>query len=297
MPDDLTPLWISLKTAFVATGLAALLGILVARWMMTYRGRARGLIDGLLTLPLVLPPTVVGFLLLLLMGKNSPMGQALAHLNISIIFTWTAAVIAATVVAFPLMYKTVLGSFEQVDRNLLSSARTLGASEWRIFWQILLPLAWPGVLAGTVLAFARALGEFGATLMVGGSIPGVTQTIPIAIFFAAEAGRMGVALAWVLLMIAVSLVVIAGINYGHRGKSHQTTVVNNLVRRGFNWIFFGTLRGNQFKLSPAGPVPQAAFLNSASLVSNGNPGSGMRNPSRSPAMGRAGSLGKIRSGW
>jgi molybdate transport system permease protein len=248
MPDDLTPLWISLKTAFVATGLAALLGILVARWMMTYRGRARGLIDGLLTLPLVLPPTVVGFLLLLLMGKNSPMGQALAHLNISIIFTWTAAVIAATVVAFPLMYKTVLGSFEQVDRNLLSSARTLGASEWRIFWQILLPLAWPGVLAGTVLAFARALGEFGATLMVGGSIPGVTQTIPIAIFFAAEAGRMEVALAWVLLMVAVSLVVIVGINRGHRGKAHQPSAVNQLVQRGFNGVFFGTSRGGLFAL-------------------------------------------------
>jgi molybdate transport system permease protein len=221
MPEDLTPLWISLKTAFVATVLAAFLGILVARWMMTYRGKTRGLIDGVLTLPLVLPPTVVGFLLLLLLGKNSPVGQFLDQLGISIIFTWMAAVIAATVVAFPLMYKTVLGAFEQVDLTLISSARTLGASEWRIFWQILLPLAWPGVLAGTVLAFARALGEFGATLMVGGSIPGVTQTIPIAIFFAAEAGRMAVALAWVLLMIAVSLVVIVGINYANRGKVPQ----------------------------------------------------------------------------
>lgn len=248
MPEDLSPLWISLKTAFVATVLASVLGILVARWMMTYRGKARGVIDGVLTLPLVLPPTVVGFLLLLLFGKNSPVGQFLDQIGISIIFTWTAAVIASTVVAFPLMYKTVLGSFEQVDLTLISSARTLGASEWRIFWQILLPLAWPGVLAGTVLAFARALGEFGATLMVGGSIPGVTQTIPVAIFFAAEAGRMGVALAWVLLMIAVSLVVIAGINYGSRGKSHKPTVINNLVKRGFNWVFFKTFKDNPFDL-------------------------------------------------
>lgn len=248
MPEDLSPLWISLKTAFVATILASVLGILVARWMMSYRGRARGVIDGVLTLPLVLPPTVVGFLLLLLFGKNSPVGQVLDEIGISIIFTWTAAVIAATVVAFPLMYKTVLGSFEQVDLTLISSARTLGASEWRIFWQILLPLAWPGVLAGTVLAFARALGEFGATLMVGGSIPGVTQTIPVAIFFAAEAGRMGVALAWVLLMIAVSLVVIAGINYGNQGKSHPATAANELVKRGFNWILFGTVSGNTFQL-------------------------------------------------
>ena len=270
MPEDLTPLWISLKTAFVATVLAACLGILVARRMITYRGKARGLIDGILTLPLVLPPTVVGFLLLLLLGKNSPVGQFLDQLGVSIIFTWTAAVIAATVVAFPLMYKTVLGSFEQVDLTLISSARTLGASEWRIFWQILLPLAWPGVLAGTVLAFARALGEFGATLMVGGSIPGVTQTIPVAIFFAAEAGRMGVALAWVLLMIAVSLMVIAGINYGNRDKSHKATAANIMVKRGFNWVFFGTLRGKQFQLLPAGSIPQGAFPGSQSSdVRNG----------------------------
>ncbi|HHP7244943.1 MAG TPA: molybdate ABC transporter permease subunit, partial [Elainellaceae cyanobacterium] len=255
MPENLTPLWISLKTAWVATGLAALLGILIARWMVGYRGKARGLIDGVLTLPLVLPPTVVGFLLLLLLGKNSPIGQVLNQLGISIIFTWTAAVIAATVVAFPLMYKTVLGAFEQVDLALISSARTLGASEWRIFWQILLPLAWPGVLAGTVLAFARALGEFGATLMVGGSIPGVTQTIPITIFFAAEAGRMGVALVWVLLMIGVSLVVIAGIHYGNRRQSNRSTP-NRLVRRGFNWIFFRTFRENQFGLSLSGRSQQ-----------------------------------------
>lgn len=259
MSLDLAPLWISLKTSFVATLLAAVMGILVARWMLGYRGRARGVIDGVLTLPLVLPPTVVGFLLLLLLGKTSPVGRLLDQIGLSIIFTWTAAVVAATVVAFPLMYKTVLGAFEQVDLNLLSSARTLGASEGRIFWQILLPLAWPGVLAGTVLAFARALGEFGATLMIGGSIPGVTQTIPIAIFFAAEAGRMGVALAWVLLMIAVSLVVIAGINYSNRSQSHKTTAANAWVKRGFNWVFFGTLSGNQFGLLPVGLTPQDRF--------------------------------------
>ena len=239
MPDDLTPLWISLKTAFAATGFAFFLGIGVARCMMTYRGRGRGMIDGVLTLPLVLPPTVVGFFLLLLFGKNSPVGQFLDQLGISIIFTWAAAVIAATIVAFPLMYKTTLGAFEQVDQTLLSSARTLGASEWRIFWQVLLPLAYPGVLAGTILAFARALGEFGATLMVGGSIPGVTQTIPIAIFFAAEAGRMGVALAWVLLMVAISLVVIVGINYGNTGRSPLRMRPNPLIVRWFNWVFCG----------------------------------------------------------
>ena len=213
MFEDLSPLWISLKTAFTATLLAALLGTAAAHWMMGYRGRGRGWLDGIFTLPLVLPPTVVGFLLLLLLGKNGPVGQVLSQLGVTLIFTWAATVIAATVVAFPLMYKTVLSAFEQVDQTLVSSAQTLGASDWRIFWQLLLPLAWPGVLAGTILAFARALGEFGATLMVGGSIPGVTQTMPIAIFFAAEAGRMGEALGWVILMVAVSLGVIGLIHY------------------------------------------------------------------------------------
>jgi molybdate transport system permease protein len=234
MPVDLSPLWISLKTAFTATLFASLGGILAARWMMGYRGRFRGWIDGILTLPLVLPPTVVGFLLLLLLGKNSPVGKFLDQLGITIIFTWAAAVIAATVVAFPLMYKTVLSAFEQIDLTLVSAARTLGASEWRIFWQILLPLAWPGVLAGTILAFARALGEFGATLMVGGSIPGVTQTMPITIFFAAEAGRMGVALTWVLLMVGISLAVIAGLNQ----RSRPSTAGPRWTQRLFNGVLF-----------------------------------------------------------
>ncbi|NET58102.1 MAG: molybdate ABC transporter permease subunit [Symploca sp. SIO2E6] len=210
---NLSPLWISLKTATVATILAFFAGIMVAGWMFGYQGKGKGLIDGLFTLPLVLPPTVVGFLLLLLLGKNSPLGQLLYQWGITLIFSWPAAVIAATVVAFPLMYKTVLGAFEQVNRDLINCARTLGASEWRIFWEVLLPLAWPGAISGIILAFARALGEFGATLMLAGSIPGKTQTMPIAIFFAAEAGKMDEALLWVLVVVAISLIAIAGINY------------------------------------------------------------------------------------
>lgn len=213
MEFELSPLWISLKTAFVATILAFIAGITIAGWMFHYQGRGRSIIDGILTLPLVLPPTVVGFLLLLLFGRNSPVGQLLSHFGITIIFSWSAAVIASTVVAFPLMYKTVLGAFRQVDRDLINAARTLGASESRIFWQILLPLAWPGVIAGTVLSFARALGEFGATLMLAGSIPGRTQTMPIAIFFSAEAGKMGEALTWVLIMVAIAVGSIAAINH------------------------------------------------------------------------------------
>ena len=276
MPADLSPLWISLKTALTATLLAALLGIAAARWMVSDRRRAHRWIDGLLTLPLVLPPTVVGFLLLLLLGKNSPVGQLLDQLGITVIFTWTAAVIAATVVAFPLMYKTVLSAFQQIDRTLISSARTLGASEWRIFWQLLLPLAWPGVLAGTVLAFARALGEFGATLMVGGSIPGVTQTMPIAIFFAAEAGRMGVALAWVLLMVAISLVVIAGLNRGDR-RSHFTTArPNPFLRRLFDQVYFGTALNLPLEPSPASR-PQPLAISAVDFVASG-PAAGRAHP-------------------
>jgi molybdate ABC transporter permease protein len=233
MQFDLFPLWISLKTAFVATIFAAIAGIAIAGWMFGYQGKGKGWIDGIFTLPLVLPPTVVGFLLLLLLGRNSPMGAFLQKLGIVLIFSWPAAVIAASVVAFPLMYKTVLGAFKQVDRNLIDCARTLGASEFRIFWQILLPLAWPGVIGGTILAFARALGEFGATLMLAGSIPGKTQTMPIAIFLAAEAGKMQEALIWTLTMIAIALCAIAAIN---RGSDSRKLGRSRLAIRLGRWL-------------------------------------------------------------
>ncbi|MGL5941819.1 MAG: molybdate ABC transporter permease subunit [Waterburya sp.] len=217
---DLSPIWISLKTASTATVITFFLGILAARWMLNYRGKTKEVIESLFTAPLVLPPTVVGFLLLLLLGKNGFIGQILAHFGLTVIFSWYATVIASTVVAFPLMYKTALGAFKQIDTNLFACARTLGASENRIFWQIMLPLAKPGLLAGTLLAFARALGEFGATLMLAGSIPGKTETIPIAIFFAAEGGDMQQALWLVIIMLAISLGVITGVNYGTEGDKY-----------------------------------------------------------------------------
>jgi molybdate ABC transporter permease protein len=256
--SDLSPLWTSLKTAFVATIFAFLVGITAARWMYGYRGKAKGLIDGFFTLPLVLPPTVIGFLLLLLLGRNSPVGQLLKHLGINIIFSWSATVIAATVVAFPLMYKTVLSAFEQIDKDLIHCARTLGASEWRIFWQILLPLALPGVVSGTILAFARALGEFGATLMLAGSIPGKTQTMPIAIFFAAEAGKMGEALNWVLLMVAIALGIIAAINYWsgtqHSAKwhaiAHWLSVATDFLANVIPFLNHATKNPRSYRHSP-----------------------------------------------
>jgi molybdate transport system permease protein len=212
---DPSPLLISLATTCVATAATFLLGLLAARFMYAVRGRARtwrAWIDGVLTLPLVLPPTVVGFFLLLLLGRRSPVGQLLEQVGITIVFSWPATVIAATVVAFPLMYRTTLGAFEQVNPTLLDAARTLGASEGVVFWRVLLPMAGPGVLAGTVLAFARALGEFGATLMLAGNIPGRTETMPLAIFSAAEGGDMRVAYLWVALIVLVSLAIIRLLN-------------------------------------------------------------------------------------
>ncbi len=213
MEFDLSPLWLSLKSALAATVITFFLGITAARWMVNYHGKGKGIIEGLLISPLVLPPTVVGFLLLLLFGKNGPLGQLLLQVGVTVIFSWTATVIAGTVVAFPLMYKTAQGAFTQIDANLLRAARTLGASEWTLFWRIVLPLAWPGIVSGTILAFARALGEFGATLMLAGNIPGQTQTIPVAIYFAVEAGEMQQATVWVLIILAISLMVLTAVNF------------------------------------------------------------------------------------
>jgi molybdate transport system permease protein len=168
-------------------------------------------VDGIFLLPLVLPPTVVGFFLLLLFGRHGPFGQLLLHFGATIVFSWPATVIAATVVSFPLMYITARAALEQVEPGLLEAARTLGATEWRVFREIALPLAWPGVLAGTILSFARALGEFGATLMIAGNIPGRTETIPIAIYFAVEADDIQRALYWCAVDVIISLALLSGL--------------------------------------------------------------------------------------
>lgn len=210
---DFIPVWISLKTAATATLITFFSGIAVARLVTACPGRVKGLADGLLILPLVLPPTVTGFVLLLLFGKNGPLGKFLFMLGQTVIFSWSATVIAATVVAFPLMYQTARGAFEQIEANVENAARTLGASEWTIFWRITLPQAWPGIVAGTVLAFARALGEFGATMMLAGNIYGKTQTLPVAIYFAAEGGETEKALAWTLVVVGISMTFILALHY------------------------------------------------------------------------------------
>ena len=209
---DFSPLWISLKTAFLATIITSIIGIFISYKMANYKGRGRGLIDGVFTLPLILPPTVIGFFLLLI-GKNGFVGKIFMSFNKNIIFSWSATVIAATVVAFPMMYRTCRSAFEQIDKNMISAARTLGLSETKIFFKIAIPLAWPGIIGGLVLSFARALGEFGATLMIAGNIPGKTQTMPVAIFFAVEGGDMNKAMLWVLIIVAISFIMIFLLNY------------------------------------------------------------------------------------
>ncbi|SKB15801.1 Molybdate ABC transporter, inner membrane subunit [Planktothrix sp. PCC 11201] len=224
MTTDLSPLWISLKTAGLATIATFFLGTATAYGMLGYRGRWKSLMEGLLIAPLILPPTVVGFLLLLLFGKNGFLGQFLSWGNFSIVFTWYAAVITATVVSFPLMYKTALGAFEQIDSSLLQVARTLGAHEVQVLLQILLPLAAPGLVAGITLSFARALGEFGATLMLAGNIPGQTQTMPMAIYFAVEAGDFREAWLWTIAIMSISLSGLMAVNFTAAKGGKQLTV-------------------------------------------------------------------------
>jgi len=210
---DWSPLLISLATSLVATAVTLVAGLAAAAWRQNRAGAGAALIDGIFILPLVLPPTVVGFLLLLLFGRNGPLGKLLLQFGASFVFSWPATVIAATVVSFPLMYITARAALEQVDPHLLQAARTLGASEARIFREVGLPLAWPGVLAGTILSFARALGEFGATLMLAGNIPGRTETIPIAIYFAVEADEIQRAMAWCAVDVSISIVLLGGLYY------------------------------------------------------------------------------------
>ncbi len=208
---DLSPLWISLKIALVSTVFTFFLGLLAA-WGVTYLRRAKHVVDGLLSIPLVLPPTVVGFLLLILFGQNSAVGQLLDNIGIRLIFTWQGAAVASMVISFPVMYRGARGAIEQVDENLIYAARTLGMKEFTILRRILLPAAWPGIAAATVLSFARALGEFGATLMIAGNLPGKTRTMSIAVYTAMQGGDRSLALKWVLIIVSFSLTILILMN-------------------------------------------------------------------------------------
>ncbi len=209
---DWSPLKVTLKTTGVAIIFIFILGLAAAYFSLRIPKRAQDIADTIFTIPMVLPPTVCGFILLLALGRNSVVGSWFIDHGISLVFSWPATVIAAVVVAFPLMYRSARGAFESIDPSMLDAARTLGWGNARIFFRLMLPLAWSSIAAGTVLAFARALGEFGATLFLAGNYAGITRTIPIAIYFEWMGGDTETALFWTCVVIAFSFLVILFIN-------------------------------------------------------------------------------------
>ena len=208
-----SPLWISLKTGVVATTIAFFLGIFCARKIMKLKPVSRALLDGILTMPLVLPPTVAGFFLLLIFSLRRPFGSFLMEtFDFKVVQTWKGCVIAAAVIAFPLMYRNARAAFEQVDVNLIYAGQTLGMSEWKIFWKVIVPAAGPGIVSGTILTFARALGEYGATSMLAGNIPGRTSTISQKIAMVIQDSDYATAGFWAAVIMMIAFVVIYAMN-------------------------------------------------------------------------------------
>ena len=209
MQIDWFPLWLSLRVAFLATAIAVAGGMWLAYVLANREFRGKDVLDAAVTLPLVLPPTVLGYYLLVLIGRASPLGALWEQIFGSpLVFTWKAAVVAALLHALPLLVKSARAALESVDRNYERAARNLGASEWKLFWRVSLPLARRSILAATALAFARSLGDFGVTLMVAGNIPGRTQTVAVAIYDAVESGNGAVARVLVLVVSAVALLIL-----------------------------------------------------------------------------------------
>jgi len=209
MQIDWFPLWLSLRVAFVSSAVAFVVGLWLAYILANREFRGKEVLDAAITLPLVLPPTVLGYYLLVLLAGNSPLGKLWENVFGSpLVFTWKAAVVAALLHSLPLLVKSARAALESVDRSLERAARNLGASEWRLFWRVTLPLARRSVLAAVALAFARSLGDFGVTLMVAGNIPGRTQTAAVAIYDAYEAGNTMVARTLVLVISAIALLIL-----------------------------------------------------------------------------------------
>ena len=208
---DWSPLSLSLKIAFFAVPIVFFAGTLLGWFAAGVKTSFVNIIDILLTLPLILPPTVTGFALLWIFGTKSFIGRSLQQMGLNMIFTWQAAVLAATIAAIPLMYRSAKAAFEQIDGNLIAAARTLGMSELKILLVIQVPLAKPGLKSGLILAFARGLGEFGATVMISGSIPGKTRTLPIAVYDAVQQGDWHQAMIWsaMLFLLSISLILIS----------------------------------------------------------------------------------------
>ena len=207
---DWSPILISMKTASLSIFITFFLGLIVA-WIIIKikRDTIKIVLDGIFTLPIVSPPTVVGFFLLFIFGVRGPIGTFfIEFFAVKIAFSWTATVIAAVVMSFPLMYRSARGAFEQVDSDLLDAGRTLGMSEWKIFWKVLFANALPGIISGGILAYARGLGEFGATAMLAGNIAGQTRTLPMAVYSEVAAGNMGDAFNYVIFIVIISFIAI-----------------------------------------------------------------------------------------
>ncbi|MBS4961465.1 MAG: molybdate ABC transporter permease subunit [Clostridiales bacterium] len=210
---DISPLYLSVKTAIVATGIAFFSGIFCAILAMKLNQYGRLILDCILSLPLVLPPTVVGFLLLIIFSLKRPFGSFLWEtFGFKAVLSWPGCVIAATVVAFPLMYRNTRAAFEQIDKDYIYAARTLGLSEKKIWYKIVFPMAFPGIISGTVLTFARALGEYGATSMLAGSVRGKTQTMAVAIATEVNGQNYEAAGVWVIILLVIAFVFIFFIN-------------------------------------------------------------------------------------
>jgi len=208
---DLSPLWITFKISLASTVFVFVTGLLIA-WGVTYLRKGRAVIDAVLSLPLVLPPTVMGFLILISVGSNSFIGKILDSFGTRLVFTWQGAAVAAAVVSFPVMYRGIRGALEQVEPSVIQAGRTLGMGEFKILRSVMLPMAAPGIIASVVLSFARCLGEFGATLMVAGNIPGKTQTMSVAVYTAMQSSDRSLAFKWVLIIIAYSLIILVVMN-------------------------------------------------------------------------------------
>ncbi|WP_408020528.1 molybdate ABC transporter permease subunit [Staphylococcus epidermidis] len=216
MPD-LTSFWISFRVALISTIIVTIFGILISKWLYNKNRYWVKLLESFIILPIVLPPTVLGFILLIIFSTRSPVGEFFTNiLHLPVVFTLTGAVIASVIVSFPLMYQHTVNGFRSIDSKMLNTARTMGARETKIFFKLVLPLSKRSILAGIMMSFARAIGEFGATLMVAGYIPDKTNTLPLEIYFLVEQGKENEAWLWVLVLVAFAVTVIATINLVNR---------------------------------------------------------------------------------
>ncbi|CAM3161540.1 molybdate ABC transporter permease subunit [Staphylococcus argensis] len=221
MPD-FTPFKISIEVALISTVIVTIIGILVSKWLYERKGIIARILESIIVLPIVLPPTVMGFILLIIFSPHSVVGRFFSNvLHFPVVFTMTGAVIASVIVSFPLMYQHTVQGFRGIDSKMLNTARTMGASERKIFYRLVVPLSKRSILSGIMMSFARAIGEFGATLMVAGYIPNKTNTLPLEIYFLVEQGKENEAWLWVLVLVAFAVVVISTINLLNRDRYRE----------------------------------------------------------------------------